>query len=261
MTIILIGHVTKDGELAGPNTLKHIVDTVLYFEGDLNSPYRIIRAIKNRFGAVNEVGIFSMTELGIISIEDASSIFSMSNSHQFSGGIVTSAWLGTRPLLLEVQGLIEHDETAKNLKIKTVGINTDRAQLVSAVLNKHYFESPVYGNGMLNIVSGIQLEDTAVDLGAALALVSSMENITYPHNLIVLGEIGLKGEIRQIQNINQRLKDALRCGYTSAIIPYDNAVNIRSENKAFEGMAVFGAKSVKEAIEYANEQSSPSKYT
>ncbi len=222
VSMILVGHVTKEGALAGPRVLEHIVDCVLYFEGDQNSSFRLIRAIKNRFGAVNELGVFAMTEKGLREVTNPSALFLSQHDSPVPGSCITVTQEGTRPLLVEVQALVDTAHGA-NPKRLCVGVEQNRLALLLAVLHRHAgvpcFDQDVF----INAVGGVKISEPAVDLAMLLAIVSSLKNKPLPSKMVVFGEVGLAGEVRPIQRGQERLKEAAKLGFTHAIIPKANA--------------------------------------
>lgn len=218
VSVIIVGHVTKEGTLAGPRVLEHMVDTVLYFEGEQGSDFRMIRAFKNRFGAVNELGVFRMGETGLEAVDNPSSMFLTTHDKPVPGVCVLGALEGNRPFLVEVQCLVE-DAQAPNAKRSASGIDTNRLQMLLAVLNKHAgvvaFDSNVYAK----VVGGVRLTEPAADLAVLLAAHSSLVNRPLPPGLVVFGEVGLAGEVRSVQNAEHRLLEARKLGFTSAVVP------------------------------------------
>lgn len=223
VSMFLVGHVTKEGSLAGPRVLEHIVDTVLYFEGEQGSPFRMIRALKNRFGSVNELGVFSMGEQGLEEVLNPSSMFLTAHEKPVSGSCVLSALEGNRPFLVEVQALVEEAPTP-NAKRSASGIDTNRLQMLLAVLNKHAnlvaFDQNVY----VKIVGGVKLTEPAADLAVLLSVYSSLTNRPLPQGLVAFGEVGLAGELRPVQDMETRLREASKLGFTKAIVPAQGLV-------------------------------------
>lgn len=221
ITVILVGHVTKEGTLAGPRVLEHIVDTVLYFEGDQNSAFRLIRAFKNRFGAVNELGVFAMTEHGLREVSNPSALFLSHHEGQVAGSCITVTMEGTRPLLIEIQALVDESH-APNAKRLATGLEQNRLAMLLAVLNRHAgipcFDQDVF----INAVGGVKIAEPAVDLAVLLSIVSSLKNKPLDNKLIVFGEVGLAGEVRPVQGGLVRLKEAAKLGFTKAIVPKAN---------------------------------------
>ena len=222
ITVILVGHVTKEGTLAGPRVLEHIVDTVLYFEGDQNSAFRLIRAFKNRFGAVNELGVFAMTEKGLREVTNPSALFLSHHETQVAGSCITVTMEGTRPLLIEIQALVDESHAPSPKRLAT-GLEQNRLAMLLAVLNRHAgipcFDQDVF----INAVGGVKIAEPAVDLAVILSIVSSLKNKPLDSKLIVFGEVGLAGEVRPVQGGQLRLKEAAKLGFTKAIVPKANA--------------------------------------
>ena len=219
--IILVGHVTKEGALAGPRVLEHMVDTVLYFEGDTHSSFRMIRAFKNRFGAVNELGVFAMSEKGLREVSNPSALFLSHHGEQVPGACVMVTQEGTRPLLVEIQALVD-EARAPNPRRLTVGLEQNRLAMLLAVLHRHAgipcFDQDVF----VNAVGGVKITEPGADLAILLAIVSSLKNKPLPEKMVVIGEIGLAGEIRPVQRGQERLKEAAKLGFNQAIIPLAN---------------------------------------
>lgn len=220
--IFIVGHVTKEGTLAGPRVLEHMVDCVLYFEGDSDSRFRVVRATKNRFGAVNELGVFAMTDRGLREITNPSSIFLSHLNTQVAGSSVMVTWEGSRPLLVEVQALVDESHLVNPRRI-TIGLDQNRLSMLLAVLHRHG-GVPTYNQDVfINVVGGVRVTETAADLAMLLAVLSSMRNRALPKDLVIFGEVGLAGEIRPVQNGQERLKAAAKHGFKKAIIPKANA--------------------------------------
>ncbi len=222
ITVILVGHVTKEGALAGPRVLEHIVDTVLYFEGDQNSSFRLIRAFKNRFGAVNELGVFAMTEKGLREVANPSALFLSHHESQVAGSCITVTMEGTRPLLIEVQALVDESH-APNPKRLCVGLEQNRLAMLLAVLHRHAGVACFDQDVFINAVGGVKISEPAVDLAVLLSIVSSLKNKPLNDKLIVFGEVGLAGEVRPVTGGQVRLKEAAKLGFTQAIVPKANA--------------------------------------
>jgi DNA repair protein RadA/Sms len=222
ITVILVGHVTKEGSLAGPRVLEHIVDTVLYFEGDQNASSRLIRAFKNRFGAVNELGVFAMTEKGLREVANPSALFLSHHENQVSGSCITVTMEGTRPLLIEVQALVDESH-APNPKRLCVGLEQNRLAMLLAVLHRHAGVACFDQDVFINAVGGVKISEPAVDLAVLLSIVSSLKNKPLDNKLIVFGEVGLAGEVRPVTGGLIRLKEAAKLGFTQAIVPKPNA--------------------------------------
>ena len=240
--LLLVGHVTKEGALAGPRVLEHIVDTVLYFEGDTHSSFRLVRAIKNRFGAINELGVFAMTERGLRGISNPSALFLSQHGAQVAGSCVMVTQEGSRPLLVEVQALVD-EAHAPNPRRLSVGLEQNRLAMLLAVLHRHAgivaFDQDVF----VNAVGGVKIDEPAADLPVLLAIVSSLRNKPLPEKLVAFGEIGLAGEVRPVQRGQERLREAAKLGFKLAIIPKANA-----PRTAIEGIEVVGVERVEEAV-------------
>ena len=242
ITIVMVGHVTKEGALAGPRVLEHIVDTVLYFEGDTHSSFRLIRAFKNRFGAVNELGVFAMTEKGLKGVSNPSAMFLSQHSAPVAGSCVLVTQEGTRPLLVEIQALVD-DAHAPNPRRLGVGLEQNRLALLLAVLHRHAgiacFDQDVF----INAVGGMKISEPAADLAVMMAIVSSLTNKPLPEKLVVFGEVGLAGEVRPVQRGQERLKEAAKLGFTQALIPEAN-----KPKQAIPGLKVIAVRRVADAV-------------
>ena len=240
-TVILVGHVTKEGALAGPRVLEHIVDTVLYFEGDTHSSFRLIRAVKNRYGAVNEIGVFAMTDRGLKGVSNPSAMFLSQHGQDVAGSCVLVTQEGTRPLLVEVQALV--DQAHGNPRRLTVGLDAQRLAMLLAVLHRHAgilcFDQDVF----VNAVGGVRISEPAADLAVLLSIVSSLKNKALPSKLIVFGEVGLAGEIRPAPRGQERLKEAAKLGFTRALIPEAN-----KPRQPVAGMEIIAVRRVEEAF-------------
>ncbi|MEM5343838.1 DNA repair protein RadA [Paraburkholderia azotifigens] len=241
--IIMVGHVTKEGSLAGPRVLEHIVDTVLYFEGDTHSSFRLVRAFKNRFGAVNELGVFAMTERGLRGVANPSALFLSQHEQIVPGSCVLVTQEGTRPLLVEVQALVDA-ANVPNPRRLAVGLEQNRLAMLLAVLHRHAgiacFDQDVF----LNAVGGVKITEPAADLAVLLAIHSSMRNKPLPKGLIVFGEVGLAGEIRPSPRGQERLKEAAKLGFSIALIPKANA-----PKQAIDGLQVIAVERIEQAID------------
>lgn len=246
-TIYLVGHVTKDGALAGPRVLEHMVDTVLYFEGDPGNRYRVIRAAKNRFGAVNEIGIFAMTEKGLREVTNPSAIFLTRYEKAVSGSVVLVAWEGSRPMLVEVQALVDQSYMPNPRRV-CVGLEQNRLSMLLAVLNRHGHVSTADQDVFVNVVGGVRVSETSADLALLLAALSSMKDKPLPQDLIVFGEVGLSGEVRPVQNGQDRLQEAAKHGFKRAIVPTANV----PKNKIV-GLEIFGVNHLSEAMAVVRE--------
>ncbi len=241
--LIFVGHVTKDGSLAGPRVLEHMVDTVLYFEGDSHSSFRLVRAFKNRFGAVNELGVFAMTDRGLRAVTNPSAIFLSQHSEQVAGACVLITLEGTRPLLVEVQALVDTSH-APNPRRLTVGIEQNRLAMLLAVAHRHANVVCHDQDVFVNAVGGVKITEPAADLAVLLAIVSSLRNRPLPRQLAVFGEVGLAGEIRPAPRGQERLREAAKLGFTHAIVPKANA-----PKSAVRGIEVIAVERVETAIE------------
>jgi DNA repair protein RadA/Sms len=220
-TLFIVGHVTKEGAIAGPRILEHMVDTVLYFEGDSNNRFRVLRAVKNRFGAVNELGVFAMLDKGLREVNNPSAIFLSRSAKPASGSSVMVTWEGSRPLLVEVQALVDQSHLANPRRV-TVGLESNRLAMLLAVLHRHGGIATYDQDVFVNVVGGMRVLETAVDLPILLAVVSSFKNKSLLANSVVFGEVGLSGEIRPVQNGEARLREAVKHGFKRAIIPQAN---------------------------------------
>jgi DNA repair protein RadA/Sms len=246
-SLIIVGHVTKDGTLAGPRVLEHMVDTVLYFEGDSHSSYRLVRAIKNRYGAVNELGVFAMTERGLKGVSNPSAIFLSQHAEQVAGSCILVTQEGTRPLLVEVQALVDpaHTPSARRL---SVGLEQNRQAMLLAVLHRHAgvvcFDQDVF----VNAVGGVKIAEPAADLAVLLAIVSSLRNRALPAKLVVFGEVGLAGEIRPAPRGQERLREAAKLGFEVALVPKANA-----PKQPIAGIRVIALERIEQAIERLRE--------
>ncbi|MBI3042448.1 MAG: DNA repair protein RadA [Betaproteobacteria bacterium] len=240
--LVLIGHVTKEGALAGPRVLEHMVDTVLYFEGDTHSSFRLIRAFKNRYGAVNELGVFAMTEKGLKGVSNPSALFLSQHGSDVAGSCVMVTQEGTRPMLVEIQALVD-EAHAPNPRRLSVGLEQNRLALLLAVLHRHAgiacFDQDVF----VNAVGGVRITEPAADLAVLMAVVSSLKNKPLPGKLVVFGEVGLAGEVRPVQRGQERLREAAKLGFTHALIPHANR-----PKQPIAGIEVMAVRRVEEAV-------------
>ncbi|RQV10512.1 DNA repair protein RadA [Burkholderia cenocepacia] len=241
--IIMVGHVTKEGNLAGPRVLEHIVDTVLYFEGDTHSSFRLVRAFKNRFGAVNELGVFAMTERGLRGVANPSALFLSQHEQVVPGSCVLVTQEGTRPLLVEIQALVDTAHVPNPRRL-AVGLEQNRLAMLLAVLHRHAGIAAFDQDVFLNAVGGVKITEPAADLAVLLAIHSSMRNKALPKGLIVFGEVGLAGEIRPSPRGQERLREAAKLGFTSALIPKANA-----PKQPIEGLNVMAVERLEQAID------------
>ena len=247
--IVFVGHVTKEGALAGPRVLEHMVDTVLYFEGDPNSSFRLVRAVKNRFGAVNELGVFAMTDKGLRGVSNPSALFLSHHENQVAGSCVLVTQEGTRPLLVEIQALVDEAHSPSPRRL-SVGLEQNRLAMLLAVLHRHAgiacFDQDVF----VNAVGGVKIGEPAADLAVMLAIVSSLRNRPLPAKLIAFGEVGLAGEIRPAPRGQERLKEAAKLGFTHALIPNANA-----PKQPIRGIEVVALERVEQAVDKLRELS------
>jgi DNA repair protein RadA/Sms len=241
IAIVLVGHVTKEGALAGPRVLEHMVDTVLYFEGDTHSSFRLVRAIKNRFGAVNEIGVFAMTEKGLKGVSNPSAIFLSQHAEPVPGSCVMVTLEGTRPLLVEIQALV--DSGGPSPRRLSVGLDRDRLAMLLAVLHRHAGVACMDQDVFVNAVGGVRISEPAADLAVLLAITSSLRAKPLPKGFIAFGEVGLAGEVRPAPRGQERLKEAAKLGFSVAVIPKANA-----PKKPIEGMTVHAVERVEEAM-------------
>ena len=241
-SVVLVGHVTKEGALAGPRVLEHIVDTVLYFEGDTHSSFRLVRAIKNRFGAVNEIGVFAMTEKGLKGVSNPSAIFLSTHSEPVPGTCVLVTLEGTRPLLVEIQALV--DSGGPSPRRLSVGLDRDRLAMLLAVLHRHAGVSCMDQDVFVNAVGGVRIGEPAADLAVLLAIQGSLRGRALPRGFIAFGEVGLAGEVRPAPRGQERLKEAAKLGFSVAVVPKANA-----PKRPIEGLTVHAVERIEEAIE------------
>jgi DNA repair protein RadA/Sms len=242
IAIILVGHVTKEGALAGPRVLEHMVDTVLYFEGDTHSSFRLVRAVKNRFGAVNELGVFAMGEKGLREVSNPSALFLSHHGGQVPGSCIMVTQEGTRPLLVEIQALVD-EAHAPNARRLSVGLEQNRLAMLLAVLHRHAgiacFDQDVF----VNAVGGVKVTEPGADLAVLLAIVSSLRNKPLPQKMVVFGEIGLAGEVRPVQRGQERLREAVKLGFVHAIVPKAN-----KPKHPLPGLEIVAVERVEDAV-------------
>ncbi len=244
--IVLVGHVTKEGALAGPRVLEHMVDTVLYFEGDTHSSFRLVRAIKNRFGAVNEIGVFAMTEKGLKGVSNPSAIFLSQHAEPVPGSCVMVTLEGTRPMLVEIQALV--DSGGPSPRRLSVGLDKDRLAMLLAVLHRHAGVACMDQDVFVNAVGGVRISEPAADLAVMLSITSSLRGKPLPKGFIAFGEVGLAGEVRPAPRGQERLKEAAKLGFSVAIVPKANAPK-KSAMKEFEGMTIHAVERIEEAMQ------------
>lgn len=240
--IVLVGHVTKEGALAGPRVLEHMVDTVLYFEGDTHSSFRLVRAIKNRFGAVNEIGVFAMTDKGLKGVSNPSAIFLSTHGEPVPGACVLVTLEGTRPLLVEIQALV--DSGGPSPRRLSVGLDRDRLAMLLAVLHRHAGVSCMDQDVFVNAVGGVRIGEPAADLAVLLAIQGSLRGKALPRGFIAFGEVGLAGEVRPAPRGQERLKEAAKLGFSVAVVPKANA-----PKKPIEGLTIHAVERVEDAID------------
>jgi len=243
VAMLIVGHVTKDGSLAGPKVLEHCIDCSIMLEGSTDSRYRTLRGHKNRFGAVNELGVFGMTGQGLKEVKNPSAIFLNRGEEQTPGSVVMVLWEGTRPLLVEIQALVDHSALGNPRRV-AVGPEQNRLAMLLAILHRHGGLQMNDQDVFVNVVGGVKVSETSVDLALILALVSSFRNITLPQDLVVFGEVGLSGEIRPVPSGQERINEAAKHGFKKAIVPINNM----PKNK-IEGMEVIGVKKLSDALE------------
>ncbi|MXY64344.1 MAG: DNA repair protein RadA [Gammaproteobacteria bacterium] len=244
--VILVGHVTKEGSLAGPRILEHMVDSVLYFEGDSSSSFRLIRAIKNRFGAVNEIGVFAMTEQGLRDVQNPSAMFVSRHGAARPGSVVLATQEGTRPLLVEVQALVD-DSALANPRRLCVGLEQNRLAMLLAIVHRHAGISLNSYDVFANVAGGVRVVETGADLALLMAILSSVKNRATGSDLVVFGEVGLSGELRPVQRGTDRLREARKLGFERALIPAANAPDRRIA-KDLSGLEILPARRIDDAI-------------
>jgi len=247
IAVFLIGHVTKEGVMAGPRLLEHMVDCVLYLEGDRYHSFRILRGVKNRFGSTNEIGVFMMEAEGMVEVANPSHLFITQRSEQAPGAVITASMEGTRPLLVEIQSLVA-PSAYPTPRRTTTGIDSNRVALVMAVLEKHAGISFFGLDTFVNVVGGVRLFETAADLALAFSLTSSLKGISLNGDTVAVGEVGLTGEIRPVSRISQRLGEAVKLGFKRFVLPQANLAELKKSGDKFKGIQLVGVDSIKEAI-------------
>lgn len=241
--LFIIGHVTKEGAIAGPKVLEHIVDTVLYFEGDKGNPFRILRAVKNRFGSTNEIGVFEMQEAGLQEVENPSELFLSERPENVPGSVVTVSLEGTRPLLVEIQALVSPSSFGVPRRT-AIGVDYNRINLLIAVLDKRLGMQLGGMDIYVNVVGGLKIEEPAIDMGIIAAIVSSFKNQPIETGIFTFGEVGLSGELRAISQADIRIKEALKLGFKKGIVPLSNSRNHKGQD-----IDITGVRNVEEAVE------------
>ena len=244
VSVFIVGHVTKEGTVAGPRVLEHMVDTVLYFEGDRHASYRILRGVKNRFGSTNEIGVFEMKEEGLIEVRNPSEYMLSGKPEGASGSVVSCSMEGTRPILLEIQALVCHSNFGIPRR-QAIGTDFNRVNLLMAVLEQRLHLQMSDCDAYVNLAGGMRIVEPAIDLGIAMAVVSSFKNRAIDDKTIAFGEIGLSGEVRGVSMVEQRVAEAAKLGFTTCVIPEVN----RSHLKPIEGIRLIGVRTVRDAVD------------
>ncbi|MGC1819219.1 MAG: DNA repair protein RadA [Casimicrobiaceae bacterium] len=244
IVVLFVGHVTKEGAIAGPRVLEHIVDTVLYFEGDTHSSFRLVRAIKNRYGAANELGVFAMTERGLKGVANPSALFLSQHAEGVPGSAIVATLEGSRPLLVEVQALVDPVQ-GMNPRRLAVGLDPQRLALLLAVLHRHGGVDTAGFDVFVNAVGGVRILEPAADLAVMLAVCSSLKNRALPTKALIFGEVGLAGEIRPVQRGQERLREAAKLGFRTALIP-----NLNKPKQDIDGMSIVGVDRIDRALEF-----------
>ncbi len=247
IAVFLVGHVTKEGAMAGPRLLEHMVDCVLYLEGDRYHSFRILRGVKNRFGSTNEIGVFMMESEGMVEVTNPSHLFITQRREQSAGAVITASMEGTRPLLVEIQSLVAPTSYPTPKRTST-GLELNRVALVLAVLEKHAGIAFFGLDTFVNAVGGVRLYETAADLALALSLTSSLKGKPLSGDTVAVGEIGLTGEIRPVSRIRQRLNEARKLGFKRFILPESNRADLKEGSSEFKGLQLIGVDNIKEAI-------------
>ena len=245
VSVFIVGHVTKEGTVAGPRVLEHMVDTVLYFEGDRHASYRILRGVKNRFGSTNEIGVFEMKQEGLIEVRNPSEFMLNGRPEGASGSVVSCSMEGTRPILLEIQALVCHSNFGIPRR-QAIGTDFNRVNLLMAVLEKRLNLQMSDCDAYVNLAGGMRIVEPAIDLGLAMAVVSSFKNRAIEDKVIVFGEIGLSGEVRGVSMAEQRVAEAAKLGFTTCILPEVN----RGQVKHIEGIRLIGVRTVRDAVDF-----------
>jgi DNA repair protein RadA/Sms len=246
VSMVLVGHVTKEGALAGPRVLEHMVDTVLYFEGDTHSSFRLVRAIKNRFGAVNEIGVFAMTERGLKGVSNPSAIFLSQHSEPVPGSCVMVTLEGTRPMLVEIQALV--DSGGPSPRRLSVGLDRDRLAMLLAVLHRHAGVACMDQDVFVNAVGGVRISEPAADLAVLLAIASSLRGKALPRGFFAFGEVGLAGEVRPAPRGQERLREAAKLGFAQALVPRANMPK-NPQAREWEGLTLHPVERIERAMD------------
>jgi len=241
--VFLVGHVTKDGSIAGPKVLEHMVDTVLYFEGEKSCLFRILRAVKNRFGSSNEIGVFQMEERGLLEVENPSLLFLPERAGDVSGSVVVCCMEGTRPLLLELQALVSPSSYGTPQRVSS-GVDYKRLALLLAILEKREGLSVAAFDVFVNVAGGVRIDEPAVDLGVVVALASSLKEASAERESVVIGEVGLGGEVRAVGQIERRIKEAEKLGFKRCVIPHGNLKGLNQKL----GIEIIGVRSIQETV-------------
>jgi len=244
IAVFIVGHVTKEGTLAGPKVLEHMVDCVLYFEGERHQSYRILRAVKNRFGSTNEIGVFEMQDKGLMEVNNPSMVFLSGRPANVSGSCVICTLEGTRPVLAEVQALVSPTSFGIPRRMST-GIDYNRVTLLMAVLEKRVGLHLQHQDAYINVIGGIRIDEPAADLGVAISIASAFKNFEIDHDTVVMGEVGLTGEVRAIHRVESRIHESYKLGFKKCIVPEENAKNL----KKLSGIEVIGVKNLREALD------------
>lgn len=253
VAMFLVGHVTKEGSLAGPRVLEHMVDCVLYFEGLSSGKYRMLRAIKNRFGAVNELGVFAMLDSGLKEVANPSAIFLAHQPKPCPGSVVMSVWEGSRPMLVEMQALVDVSQSQSPRRV-CLGLDQHRLSMLLAVLHKHCGVSTYDQDVYLNIVGGLKITETGVDVAIILSVISSLRALVLPRNLIVFGEVGLSGEIRPVQGGLERINEAAKQGFEQAIVPKGNMPSSNNKSKQLQAMKLRAISHLSELMDFVRQE-------
>ncbi|MDP3386232.1 MAG: DNA repair protein RadA [Eubacteriales bacterium] len=245
MATFIIGHVTKQGAIAGPRILEHMVDTVLYFEGDSSGSYRILRAVKNRFGSTNEIGVFEMRDHGLKEVTNPSELFIEGGDKDAYGTVITASIEGTRPLLVEIQALIGHSSFGQPRRV-TTGVDSNRISMLMAVIEKKMGMQLQNYDAYVNVIGGLQLKETAVDLAVLCAIMSSYKESAFDSSTLIIGEVGLTGEVRGVSHIEKRINEGKKLGFKVAIVPKTNLEALSN----IKGIKLIGVSNVSEVIKY-----------